>query len=86
MNRGGYAVMMGFPVSLGVGFHVMCKGMTTKTKESQSMIIKGTLKLVTILILTALTFAVHAELLTNGDFEQGDTGQLGVVAIPGWNS
>jgi glucosylceramidase len=73
--------MMGFFVSLGVGFHAMCKGMTTKTNESQSM-----MKLIMILILTALTFAVHAELLTNGDFEQGATGQLGVVAIPGWNS
>jgi glucosylceramidase len=44
------------------------------------------IKLVMILILTALTFAVHGELLTNGDFEQGVTGQIGSVAIPGWNS
>jgi hypothetical protein len=28
--------------------------------------------------------ASAANLLTNGDFEQGDTGQLGVIAVPGW--
>lgn len=29
---------------------------------------------------------VQANLLINGGFEDGDTGQLGVVPIPGWNS
>jgi glucosylceramidase len=35
------------------------------------------------LVLTALS---QANLLTNGDFEDGDTGQVGSAAIPGWNS
>jgi glucosylceramidase len=42
-------------------------------------------KLVVTLILIALTLSVRAELLTNGGFEQGATGQIGSVAIPGWN-
>ncbi|HPP56260.1 MAG TPA: PEP-CTERM sorting domain-containing protein [Anaerohalosphaeraceae bacterium] len=30
--------------------------------------------------------AASANLLTNGGFEDGNTGQLGVVSIPGWNN
>lgn len=37
-----------------------------------------------LLVMGVMTQA--AELLVNGDFEQGDTGQVGVVPIPGWNS
>ena len=36
--------------------------------------------------LLAMIGIAGAELLVNGDFEDGDTGQLGVVPIPGWNS
>jgi hypothetical protein len=38
------------------------------------------------MLLLLCSVSVRAELLTNGNFEDGDTGQLGVVAIPGWNS
>lgn len=41
---------------------------------------------VVMLLLPAFGMSARAELLVNGDFEDGDTGQLGVVAIPGWNS
>lgn len=39
-------------------------------------------------ILTVLVggFSAQANLLVNGGFEEGDTGQVGSVAIPGWNS
>jgi hypothetical protein len=37
-------------------------------------------------LLFALSFPVWANLLTNGDFEDGNTGQVGSVSIPGWNS
>jgi hypothetical protein len=41
-----------------------------------------------VLVLAALlcTSANAANLLTNGGFEDGDTGQIGSVVIPGWNS
>jgi hypothetical protein len=41
-----------------------------------------------VLVLAALlcTSANAANLLTNGGFEDGDTGQVGSVVIPGWNS
>jgi hypothetical protein len=42
-------------------------------------------QLLTLLVALALVVpASAANLLTNGDFEQGDTGQIGNVAIPGW--
>lgn len=47
------------------------------------MKVKGFVLLAVLLTLCA---SVQAELLVNGDFEQGDTGQVGVVPIPGWNS
>ncbi len=37
-------------------------------------------------LLWAWMIPARANLLTNGDFEDGDTGQLGIVEIPGWNS
>ena len=43
-------------------------------------------KVLMLLALLAVTGIAGADLLTNGDFEDGDTGQLGSVAIPGWNS
>lgn len=41
---------------------------------------------IAVLTLLMLGVSASANLLTNGGFEDGDTGQLGVVAIPGWNS
>jgi len=43
-------------------------------------------KVLLLMALLAVTGIASAELLTNGNFEDGDTGQVGVVAIPGWNS
>ena len=43
-------------------------------------------KVLLLFALLAVTGIASAELLTNGGFEDGDTGQLGSVAIPGWNS
>jgi hypothetical protein len=37
-------------------------------------------------LLLALSIPVWANLLTNGDFEDGNTGQVGSVTIPGWHS
>jgi glucosylceramidase len=37
-------------------------------------------------LLLALSIPVWANLLTNGDFEDGNTGQVGSVSIPGWHS
>ncbi len=39
-------------------------------------------------ILFCLVWSIPAgaNLLTNGDFESGSTGQLGSVTIPGWNN
>jgi hypothetical protein len=42
--------------------------------------------LMVLALLLALGGLVQANLLVNGDFEDGDTGQVGVVPIPGWNS
>ena len=39
-----------------------------------------------VMLLLVSGVSVQANLLANGDFEEGDTGQLGVVPIPGWNS
>jgi len=39
-----------------------------------------------VLAFLGIGVSASANLLINGDFEDGDTGQLGVVAIPGWNS
>jgi glucosylceramidase len=49
------------------------------------------MKFYRLLVLTISMFWVggipaRANLLINGDFENGNTGQLGVVPIPGWNS
>ncbi|HRX84667.1 MAG TPA: hypothetical protein P5572_06560, partial [Phycisphaerae bacterium] len=38
------------------------------------------------LVLGLAATAASANLLVNGGFEDGDTGQLGTVALPGWNS
>jgi hypothetical protein len=39
-----------------------------------------------LLALVMLGLPASANLLTNGGFEDGDTGQVGGVTIPGWNS
>ena len=47
---------------------------------------KTSLVVMAMLLLT-FSVSVHAaNLLVNGGFEDGDTGQVGVVPIPGWNS
>jgi hypothetical protein len=38
------------------------------------------------MLLLAFGVSVQAEMLVNGGFEDGATGQIGSVAIPGWNS
>lgn len=43
-------------------------------------------KFLIVLPVLVLTCMANANLLSNGGFEDGDTGQVGVVAIPGWNS
>jgi glucosylceramidase len=43
-------------------------------------------KIVVLLVVLAANFSAGANLLTNGDFEEGDTGQVGSVSIPGWDS
>lgn len=40
---------------------------------------------IVILFVLAAGFSAEANLLTNGDFEDGETGQVGSVSIPGWN-
>lgn len=37
-------------------------------------------------VLLTGSLTVFANMLTNGGFEDGDLGQLGVVSIPGWNN
>lgn len=41
---------------------------------------------VAIVLFLAVCLSAQANLLTNGDFEDGDTGQVGSVSIPGWDS
>lgn len=48
------------------------------------MKIKAFIK-IAVALLWAGSLSVRADLLVNGDFEDGDTGQLGVT-IPGWNN
>jgi hypothetical protein len=42
--------------------------------------------LVLAVVMAGLAATASANLLTNPGFEDGDTGQIGVVPIPGWNS
>lgn len=37
-------------------------------------------------VIALCAIGAQANLLVNGGFEDGDTGQVGTVAIPGWNS
>ena len=39
-----------------------------------------------VLLILMLGISDEANLLTNGDFENGGTGQLGSVSVPGWNN
>ena len=39
-----------------------------------------------LMLFWVLGISAQANLLVNGDFEDGDTGQIGTVVIPGWNS
>ena len=41
---------------------------------------------VMVMLFLMVGVAAQANLLVNGGFEDGDTGQVGSVAIPGWNS
>ena len=43
-------------------------------------------RLVIFLALLALAIPTQAEVLVNGDFEDGDTGQITGTPIPGWNA
>ena len=43
-------------------------------------------KMLMLLALLAVTGMAGANLLTNGGFEDGDTGQMTATPIPGWNT